>query len=126
MAMYELNCGLNTGVVRGVSGRRDPSDYLHGFQHHILHRRAGKIDHALDEFCGLPAAFLYVHMYAGERGAAEAAQQFVVIDNELVERLSREVEFSHFGQTDHHHTICRFVTSWATTEEEIDFLERII
>ena len=53
-------------------------------------------------------------------------QQFVVIDNELVERLSREVEFSHFGQTDHHHTICRFVTSWATTEEEIDFLERII
>jgi threonine aldolase len=53
-------------------------------------------------------------------------QQFVVIDNEQVERLSREVEFSHFGQTDHHHTICRFVTSWATTEEELDILERII
>ena len=53
-------------------------------------------------------------------------QQFVVIDNEQVERLSRKVEFSHFGQTDHHHTICRFVTSWATTEEEIDELERIL
>lgn len=53
-------------------------------------------------------------------------QQFVVIDNEQVERLSRHIEFSHFGQTDHHHTICRFVTSWATTEEEIDFLEQLV
>ena len=53
-------------------------------------------------------------------------QQFVVIDNEQVERLSHEVEFSHFGQTDHHHTICRFVTSWATTDEDIDTLERIL
>ena len=53
-------------------------------------------------------------------------QQFVVIDNEQVERLGRKVAFSHFGQTDHHHTICRFVTSWATTSEDIDELERIL
>ena len=53
-------------------------------------------------------------------------QQFVVIDNEQVEKLSQKVAFSHFGQTDHHHTICRFVTSWATTEEEIDELEEIL
>ena len=53
-------------------------------------------------------------------------QQFVVIDNEQVERLSHHVVFSHFGQTDHHHTICRFVTSWATTEEEIAALEQIV
>ena len=53
-------------------------------------------------------------------------QQFVVIDNEQTEKLSRKVEFSHFGQTDHHHTICRFVTSWATTEAEIDTLETIL
>ena len=53
-------------------------------------------------------------------------QQFVVIDNEQAERLSRKVAFSHFGQTDHHHTICRFVTSWATTEEEIDYLAEIV
>ena len=53
-------------------------------------------------------------------------QQFVVIDNEQAERLSRKVQFSHFGQTDHHHTICRFVTSWATTEEEIDYLAEIV
>ena len=53
-------------------------------------------------------------------------QQFVIIDNEQVDWLSRKVEFSHFGQTDHHHTICRFVPSWATTEEEIDELERVL
>jgi threonine aldolase len=50
----------------------------------------------------------------------------VLLDNEQAEKLAREVEFSHFGQTDRHHTICRFVTSWATTEEELDELERII
>ena len=53
-------------------------------------------------------------------------QQFVIIDNEQVERLGKLVGFSHFGQTDRHHTICRFVTSWATTEEDIDELERIL
>jgi len=37
-------------------------------------------------------------------------QQFVIIDNEQVERLSH----------------CRFVTSWATTDEDIDALEQII
>ncbi len=46
-------------------------------------------------------------------------QQFVVLRNELVTRLQQRVTFTHFGQTDKHHTICRFVTSWATTEEDI-------
>ena len=53
-------------------------------------------------------------------------QQFVIIDNERAGQLSQKVQFTHFGQTDHHHTICRFVTSWATTDEEIDELERIL
>ena len=53
-------------------------------------------------------------------------QQFVIISNEQAERLGSKVKFTHFGQTDRHHTICRFVTSWATTEEEIEELERIM
>jgi len=53
-------------------------------------------------------------------------QQFVIMDNEKAARLSQKVRFTHFGQTDKHHTICRFVTSWATTDEEIDELERIL
>ncbi|SEW27659.1 L-threonine aldolase [Prevotella aff. ruminicola Tc2-24] len=53
-------------------------------------------------------------------------QQFVIIDNEQVDRLSCKMLFTHFGQADKHHTICRFVTSWATTEEEINELEKIL
>ena len=53
-------------------------------------------------------------------------QQFIVLPNAVAERLSQRVSFTHFGQTDHHHTICRFVTSWATTEEEIQELEQIL
>lgn len=53
-------------------------------------------------------------------------QQFVVLPNDVAERLSQRVSFTHFGQTDHHHTICRFVTSWSTTEEEQQQLEQIL
>ena len=53
-------------------------------------------------------------------------QQFVIMDNTLVEALSQKMKFTHFGQADKYHTICRFVTSWATTEEELDELEKIL
>ena len=53
-------------------------------------------------------------------------QQFIVLPNAEVERLSQHVQFTHFGQTDKHCTICRFVTSGATTEEEINELERLL
>ena len=52
-------------------------------------------------------------------------QQFVIISNEEVERLSQHMEFTHWGQADKYRTICRFVTSWATTDEELDELERL-
>ena len=53
-------------------------------------------------------------------------QQFVIMENEKVDQLSQKVKFTHFGQTDHYHTICRFVTSWATTEEELDELKALL
>ena len=53
-------------------------------------------------------------------------QQFIVLPDAEVERLSQHMQFTHFGQADKHYTICRFVTSWATTEEEIDELERLL
>jgi threonine aldolase len=53
-------------------------------------------------------------------------QQFVILPDALVEKLSKEMEFTHWGQAPGHRTICRFVTSWATTEEELQELERII
>ena len=53
-------------------------------------------------------------------------QQFIIVSNEQADRLATKVLFNRFGQTDHHHTICRFVTSWATTDADIDALERIV
>ena len=53
-------------------------------------------------------------------------QQFIILPDALVEKLSQQVQFTHWGQTSGHRTICRFVTSWATTEEEMQELERII
>ena len=53
-------------------------------------------------------------------------QQFIVLPDAEVERLSQHIQFTHFGQADKHHTICRFVTSWATTEEEINELKRLL
>jgi threonine aldolase len=53
-------------------------------------------------------------------------QQFVILPNEEVERLSKEVIFTKWGQYDKAHTVCRFVTSWATTESDINKLAGIL
>ena len=51
-------------------------------------------------------------------------QQFVILPNKEVERLEKLVQFTHWGPYDEGHTICRFVTSWATTDEDLRTLER--
>ena len=53
-------------------------------------------------------------------------QQFVILPNETVERLASHIEFTHWGKADIHHTVCRFVTSWATTPEELEELRRLL
>ena len=53
-------------------------------------------------------------------------QQFIILPDTVVERLSQQVEFTHWGKAPGHRTICRFVTSWATTDEELDELEKIL
>ena len=53
-------------------------------------------------------------------------QQFVVLPNDIVEHLQQQVEFTHWGKADIHHTICRFVTSWATTDEELAALDSLL
>lgn len=53
-------------------------------------------------------------------------QQFVVLDNEKYARLSKKVLFTYWRAADATHTICRFVTSWATTDNDIATLKEII
>ncbi|MBQ7635008.1 MAG: amino acid lyase [Bacteroidaceae bacterium] len=53
-------------------------------------------------------------------------QQFYVIPNTDLENLRQHIGFEVWCPVDKHHTTCRFVTSWAVTDEEIDDLEHVL
>ena len=53
-------------------------------------------------------------------------QQFVILENERMERLKRDVAFSFWENLDEKHTVVRFATSWSTTEEDLMALERAL
>ncbi len=46
-------------------------------------------------------------------------QQFILLENGLMERLRQRVNFSFWEAYDENHTVVRFATSWATTPESI-------
>ena len=53
-------------------------------------------------------------------------QQFYIIPNSDMERLRQYIGFEVWCPVDEQHIACRFVTSWATTEEEITELYNIL
>ncbi|MCD7752009.1 MAG: low specificity L-threonine aldolase [Lachnospiraceae bacterium] len=53
-------------------------------------------------------------------------QQFIILENDLIEKLSKEVSFSYWEPLDDHRSVVRFATSWATTEEQLNALEALI
>ena len=53
-------------------------------------------------------------------------QQFVILDNETIERLRKDVGFERWEIVDDNHTAVRFATSWSTTEEDLDKLESLL
>ena len=53
-------------------------------------------------------------------------QQFVVLTDKKAEELRRNVRFTVWEKPDESHTVARFCTSWATTDEELDELEELI
>ena len=46
-------------------------------------------------------------------------QVFVVLENSEMEKLSDRIEFSFWEKYDEDHSVVRFASSWATTEEDI-------
>lgn len=50
-------------------------------------------------------------------------QQFVVLENTQMKTLMQHVLFETWEPIDEQHTLCRFVTSWATTDEDLKVLE---
>lgn len=53
-------------------------------------------------------------------------QQFVVLPNDEVSSLEQRVAFTNWCPYDATHFVCRFVTSWATTEADLQQLAEIL
>ena len=49
-------------------------------------------------------------------------QQFVILENNQMNELAKEVNFSVWEKVDENHTAVRFATSWATKKENVDAL----
>jgi len=53
-------------------------------------------------------------------------QQFIVLKNDDMMRLEKQVKFSFWENLDADHTVVRFATSWATKEEDIKELMELL
>lgn len=53
-------------------------------------------------------------------------QQFIILENDKLQELSTKVKFSFWEKIDSSHTAVRLVTSWSTTQEDIDELEKLL
>ncbi len=53
-------------------------------------------------------------------------QIFVVVENKLMKFLSKKVNFSFWEKLDANHTVIRFVTSWATRQEDVEKLIEVL
>lgn len=53
-------------------------------------------------------------------------QIFILLEDEKLKLLQQQVKVSFWEKPDDAHTVVRFATSWATTDDEIDALEKIL
>ncbi len=53
-------------------------------------------------------------------------QQFVILENSMMEKLKAHVAFSFWEKYDAEHTVVRFATSWSTTDEDLKVLENAL
>ena len=53
-------------------------------------------------------------------------QQFIILENEKMKQLSEKVTFSFWEIFDENHSVVRFATSWATNEDDIEELKKIL
>lgn len=53
-------------------------------------------------------------------------QQFVIIEDKKLEKLRESIKVGFWEKPDESHTVVRFATSWATTEEEIEELKKYL
>lgn len=53
-------------------------------------------------------------------------QQFVILENNQIEKLQKNIRFSFWEKIDETHTVVRFVTSWSTTQDDLSVLAQAL
>ena len=53
-------------------------------------------------------------------------QQFIILENSKMEELSKTIAFSFWEKYDENHTVVRFATSWSTTQQDLEELEKAL
>lgn len=53
-------------------------------------------------------------------------QQFIILENNQMEKLKEKVGFSFWEKYDDNHTVVRFATSWSTKKEDVEKLKEIL
>lgn len=53
-------------------------------------------------------------------------QQFIILENNQMEKLKEKVVFSFWEKNDEDHTAVRFATSWATKMEDVEKLDEVL
>ena len=53
-------------------------------------------------------------------------QQFVVLENKVLEKLRENVAVSFWEKKDEDHTVVRLATSWSTTKEDLEVLDQAL
>ena len=53
-------------------------------------------------------------------------QQFLRLPNEVIDRLRQDMSFDYWGSRGEKESIVRFVTSWATSDEDISRLQELV
>ncbi|MBO7190487.1 MAG: low specificity L-threonine aldolase [Alistipes sp.] len=100
---------------------------LLGLQFGVLFR-----DNLYERICGnavrLALCLREIMRKAGYEVVIESPtnQQFFRLPNDVIDRLRKSVSFDYWGPRGADSSIVRFVTSWATTEEDIEEFRRVI
>ena len=76
--------------------------------------------HAIDMAMKMRQIFVYADI---PLRPSSTNQQFVELSNIEMQQLMKYILFETWETIDEEHTLCRFVTSWATTEQDLKALE---
>ena len=53
-------------------------------------------------------------------------QIFLIMDDKQIKKLQKKVAFRFWSKYDDKHTVMRFVTSWSTSEADVEELKKIL